>query len=332
MKRAIILGSTGFIGTHLVRRLKDDGYWVRGVDLKSPDTAGEADDFVLGDLTRPEVLEAVIEPGLDELYQLAADMGGAGYIFSGDHDADLMYNSALINLHTANVAAGRRVQKVFYSSSACVYPKHTQQDPNAPDCREDRVYPADPDSEYGWEKLFSERVYGAFRKVHHLDVRIARLHNVYGPGNAWYGGREKAPAALCRKVSQAPEGGEVEIWGDGCQTRSFLYVDDCLDGIRALMESDCAGPVNIGSEELISIEDLASLIIRIAAKNLKIRHIPGPVGVRGRNSDNRLMQSATGWRPRIALEDGITRTYRWIAREVEGRARHRVAIPSLDPA
>jgi len=330
MKSAIVLGSSGFIGTHLVRRLKAEGYRVRGADLKGPGDGG-ADDFVLGDLRKPEVLQAVIEPGLDELYQLAADMGGAGYIFSGDHDADLLYNSALINLHTAEIAHRRRVKKVFYSSSACVYPKHNQQDPTAPHCEEDSAYPADPDSEYGWEKLFSERVYGAFRATHHLDVRIARLHNVYGPGNSWRGGREKAPAALCRKVCQAREGEEVEVWGDGRQTRSFLYVDDCLDGIRALMESDCVGPANIGSEELVSIDDFALLVIRVAGKNLGIRHVPGPVGVRGRTSDNRLMQRATGWRPRISLEDGITRTYHWVARQVEAQFQE-AGVSSLDRA
>jgi len=265
------------------------------------------------------------------LYQLAADMGGAGYIFSGDHDADLMYNSALINLHTAEIATRRQVKKVFYSSSACVYPRHNQQDPLAPHCEEESAYPADPDSEYGWEKLFSERVYHAFRRAHQLDVRIARLHNVYGPGNPWRGGREKAPAALCRKVSEARTGAGIEVWGDGRQTRSFLHVDDCLDGIRALMDSDCAGPANIGSEELISIDDLARLIIRVAGKDVKIRHVPGPVGVRGRTSDNRLMLRATGWRPRISLEDGIARTYRWVSRQVDARRRE-AAVPSLDRA
>jgi GDP-D-mannose 3', 5'-epimerase len=332
MKSAIVLGSSGFIGTHLVRRLKAEGYWVRGVDVKRPPEPADADDFVVGDLKKPEVLEAAIAPGLDELYQLAADMGGAGYIFTGVHDADLMYNSALINLHTAAVAHQKGVGKVFYSSSACIYPRRNQQDPAAPHCGEDSAYPADPDSEYGWEKLFSERVYGAFQKTHHLDVRIARLHNVYGPGNTWCGGREKAPAALCRKVSQAREGEEVEIWGDGQQTRSFLYIDDCLEGIRALMESDCIGPANIGSEEMISIDDFALLVIRVAGKNLKIRHVPGPVGVRGRNSDNRLMQRATGWRPRISLEDGISRTYRWVAQQLEAQWREATALSSPDRA
>jgi nucleoside-diphosphate-sugar epimerase len=325
-----VFGSSGFIGSHLVRRLKVEGYWVRGVDLNRPSAPDDiADDLVVGDLRTQEVAEHAIDGRVDELYQLAADMGGAGYIFSGHNDANLMRNSALINLHAAECARRRQVGKVFYSSSACIYPRHNQAEPSAPDCREDSAYPADPDSEYGWEKLFSERMYQAFRKNHQLDVRIARLHNVYGPRNPWCGGKEKAPAALCRKVAEADANGAIDIWGDGRQTRSFLYVDDCVNGIRALMASACAGPVNIGSEELISIDDFARLIMRVAAKSLAIRHVPGPVGVRGRRSDNRLMWDATGWRPGTSLEEGITRTYQWVAAEVSAQ-RNVEVYPSLD--
>lgn len=328
--KAVVFGSAGFIGTHLIRRLKADGYWVRGVDLKRPDgPENQIDEFVVGDLTDCGVVERVIDRGIDELYQLAADMGGAGYIFTGHNDARIMHTSALINLHTADVGRRAGVTKLFYASSACVYPRGNQQDPNAPRCDEDSAYPADPDSEYGWEKLFSERLYRAFRNNVHLDVRIARLHNVYGPRNPWRGGREKAPAALCRKVAQAQDGDVVDIWGDGTQTRSFLYIDDCIDGIRALMQSECAGPVNIGSEELISIDEFARLIVRIAGKNVTLRHVAGPVGVRGRKSDNRLMYRFTGWRPRVSLEDGISRTYRWVAAQVDAERPRAAVAPSM---
>lgn len=329
MTNAVVFGSSGFIGSHLVRRLKAEGYRVRGVDLKPPAPADDhADEFVGGDLRNPAFVDQVIDRGVDELYQLAADMGGAGYIFSGDHDARVMHDSALINLHSAEAAYRKEVGKIFYSSSACIYPRANQEDPRMPDCRETSAYPADPDSEYGWEKLFSERLYGAYRRNYGLDVRIARLHNVYGPGNAWRGGREKAPAALCRKVAEADDGGVIEIWGDGTQTRSFLYVDDCLDGIRALMASTRSGAANIGSEEMVSINDFGRLIIRIAGKTLAIRNVPGPVGVRGRNSDNRLMLRETGWQPTVSLEKGISRTYRWVATEVE--AERRTATPAPD--
>jgi nucleoside-diphosphate-sugar epimerase len=328
MKRAIIFGSAGFIGSHLCARLKAEGYWVRGVDRKQP-AEDRVDEFILGDLREPDFVNQVIDGGFDELYQLAADMGGAGYIFSGENDARLIHDSAVINLNTAETACRKGVGKVFFSSSACIYPKHHQQNPSAPCCSEDTAYPADPDSEYGWEKLFSERMYLAFQRNHDLDVRIARLHNVYGPGNSWCDGREKAPAALCRKVAQATDGGTVEIWGDGKQTRSFLYVDDCLDGIRALMESRSPGPLNIGSEEMIRLNDLAALIIRIANRKLTIRNVPGPVGVRGRTSDNRLMFQATGWRPKVSLEDGISRTYRWVARQVYAAARGAQGDPAI---
>ncbi len=271
----------------------------------------------------------MIEHGVDELYQCAADMGGAEYIFSGGNDARIMRHSALINLHAADVASRRRVGKVFFSSSACIYPRYNQQNPSSPRCEESSAYPADPDSEYGWEKLFAERLWSAYRRNHDLDVRIARFHNVYGSGNAWRGGREKAPAALCRKVSEAEDGGVIDVWGDGQQTRSFLYIDDCLDGVRALMESDCAGPVNIGSEEMISINDLARMVIRLSGKQLAIRNVPGPVGVRGRNSDNTLMHRSTGWRPRVSLEEGMSRTYRFVAAEVEARRRRAGAASSV---
>jgi len=333
MKNAVVFGSSGFIGSHLVKRLRAEGWRVRGVDLRPPAGADcSPDDFVLGDLKLPHVIEAAVEPGTEQLYQLAADMGGAGYIFSGDHDADVMFNSGLINLHTAEIARRRQVGRMFFPSSACIYPKHNQQDPGAPDCAEDTAYPADPDSEYGWEKLFAERLYLAYRRTRGLDVRIARLHNVYGPGNPWAGGREKAPGALCRKVAQARDGGEMEIWGDGRQTRSFLYIDDCVDGVRALMQSDCPGPVNIGSQELIAIDDFAQLIMRVAGKRLTLRHVPGPVGVRGRVSDNRLMERIAGWQPRVSLEEGISRTYRWVAAQAEARPREPDSVSSLSRA
>jgi nucleoside-diphosphate-sugar epimerase len=251
-------------------------------------------------------------------------------VFSGEHDADIVRNSSLINLHAADVARRKQVPKVFFSSSACIYPQQNQQEPSTPHCAEDSAYPADPDSEYGWEKLFAERMYGAFRKNYCIDVRIARLHNVYGPGNPWRGGREKAPAALCRKVAEAGEGDALEVWGDGMQTRSFLYIDDCIDGIRALMNQPAFhGPVNIGSEELISINDFAQLIMSVAGRRLTIRNIPGPVGVRGRNSDNRMMYRETGWRPRVPLADGIERTYRWVEAQVDAQ-REKATVVSLE--
>jgi GDP-D-mannose 3', 5'-epimerase len=315
MKKAVVFGAGGFIGSHLVRRLKHDGYWVRGVDLKRPEfSVTAADDFVVGDLRDRAVVDSVIDAGIDELYQLAADMGGAGYLFSGDNDAAVMHNSALINLHTAEIALARKVGRVFFSSSACIYPKYNQLDPDNPKCAEDSAYPAEPDSEYGWEKLFSERLYIAFHKNHGLDIRLARFHNVFGPEGPWRGGKEKAPAALCRKVAEST--GTIEIWGDGLQTRSFLYIDDCLDGIQALMQSDFIGPVNIGSEEMISINDYARLIAQMAGKTLTIKNIPGPVGVRGRNSDNALAMEKIGWSPQLSLAEGTARLYSWILAEL----------------
>jgi len=319
--RALVCGAGGFIGSHLVRRLKHEGYWVRGVDLKNPEfSATAADDFILGDLRDPRVCERTVEGGFDELYQLAADMGGAGYIFTGDHDAVVMHNSATINLNMVEVSRLTGVKKLFYSSSACIYPAHNQEDPDNPNCAEDSAYPAAPDSEYGWEKLFSERMYLAYARNFGLNVRIARFHNIFGPEGTWTGGREKAPAALCRKVAETRDGGSIEIWGDGKQTRSFLYIDECLDGVRRLMASDFVGPVNIGSDEMISINDYARMVMKLAGKDLSIRNIDGPLGVRGRTSDNRLIQDKLGWAPSKALEDGTRKTYAWVAAQVHGSA------------
>jgi GDP-D-mannose 3',5'-epimerase len=318
MKRAIVCGAGGFIGSHLVKRLKSEGYWVRGVDLKTPEfSETAADSFVVADLREATTWRQILTEKFDEAYQLAADMGGAGYLFTGENDSAVMRNSAMINLHMADFGAGRSVGKIFYSSSACIYPTFNQVDPQNPNCAESTAYPAEPDSEYGWEKLFSERLYLAFAKNRGVDVRIARFHNVFGPEGAWRGGREKAPAALCRKIAEQPDGGEIEIWGDGEQTRSFLYVDECIDGVRRLMKSGTfRGPVNIGSDKLITINAMAKLIMDIAGKHMHLRHIPGPLGVRGRNSDNRLIWEQLGWRPSETLEEGLTRTYNWIAKQV----------------
>ena len=321
-KRALVCGAGGFIGSHLVKRLKREGYWVRGVDLKRPEYDGTAaDDFVVGDLRDPLLCARVCDEPFDELFQLAADMGGAGYIFTGEHDADVMHNSALVNLNMSHQAVRSRVKKVFYSSSACMYPEYNQLDPENPKCSEDSAYPAAPDSEYGWEKLFSERLYLAFNRNYGLDVRIARFHNIFGPMGAWNNGKEKAPAAICRKVAMAPEGGAIEIWGDGKQTRSFLFIDECLEAMRRLMDSQFQGPVNIGSEEMVTIDQLALATIQIAGKNVSLTHIPGPTGVRGRNSDNALIRQMLGWSPSQPLRRGLEHTYRWIAAEVERTAQ-----------
>ncbi len=318
MKRALICGAGGFIGSHLVKRLKDEGYWVRGVDLKYPEfSETSADDFVTGDLRDPCICEKVTDQPFDEVYQLAADIGGAGFIFSGENDADIMHNSALINLNMVEACHKVGVKKIFYSSSACIYPQYNQMDPNNPKCSEDSAYPADPDSEYGWEKLFSEHLYLAFGRNYGMDVHIARFHNVFGPEGSWNDGREKAPAAFCRKIAEAPDGGEIEMWGDGLQTRSFLYINECLEGIRRLMKSNFTDPVNIGSEEMVSINHLAEMIMNIAGKKLSVKHISGPLGVRGRNSDNRLIKEKLGWKPTSPLADGLKETYRWIADMVE---------------
>ena len=312
MKRAFVGGAGGFIGSHLVRRLRSEGHWVRGVDLKRPEfSESAAHEFIVGDLRDPAVAEAAVA-GIDDVYQLAADMGGAGYIFTGEHDACVMHNSATINLNI--VEAGRKagVKRFFYSSSACIYPEYNQKDPDNPICSEESAYPAAPDSEYGWEKLFSERLYLAYMRNYGLEVHIARFHNIFGPQGTWRGGREKAPAAICRKVAEAAKGGEIEIWGDGRQTRSFLYIDECLEGVRRLMESGFEGPVNIGSEEMVTINQLAEMAMKVAGKSLTIRHIAGPLGVRGRNSDNRLIAEKLGWRPSRPLEEGLKSTYAWV--------------------
>lgn len=316
-KRALVCGAGGFIGSHLVRRLRKEGYWVRGVDLKHPEfSATEAHDFILGDLRDPYLCAHATDMRFDEVYQLAADMGGAGYIFTGEHDADVMHNSATINLNMLDACHKRNIRKIFYSSSACIYPDYNQRDPDNPKCSEDSAYPAQPDSEYGWEKLFSERLYLAYRKNHGIEVHISRFHNIFGPEGTWEGGREKAPAALCRKVARAKAGGEIELWGDGKQTRSFLYIDECLEGVRRLMNSRFSGPVNIGSEEMVTINRLADIIMKIAGKKISITHIPGPLGVRGRNSDNALLKKQLGWEPSMRLRDGLKTTYAWIEKQV----------------
>ncbi len=317
MKRALVCGAGGFIGSHLVKRLKRENFWVRGVDLEYPEFAETlADEFVIGDLRDPDVCRHVVDRPLDEIYQLAADMGGAGFVFTGDNDADIMHNSALINLNILGECHKRNVKRIFYSSSACMYPQYNQQDPDNPKTAEDSAYPADPDSEYGWEKLFSERLYLAFHRNYGMEVRIARFHNIFGPEGSWNDGREKAPAALCRKVAEAPDGGEIEMWGDGEQTRSFLYIDECLEGTLRLMRSKWTGPVNIGSEEMVTINQLAAMIMGIVHKKLSVKHITGPLGVRGRNSDNLLIQEMLGWQPSQPLVEGLRKTYPWIEEQV----------------
>ncbi|GIV22789.1 MAG: NAD-dependent epimerase/dehydratase family protein [Bacteroidia bacterium] len=319
MKTALVCGAGGFIGSHLVKRLKAEGYWVRGVDLKYPEfSPTAADDFVIGDLRDPYFVRHGIDRRFDEVYQLAADMGGAGYVFTGEHDADIMHNSALINLNVLDACYKRNIRHIFYSSSACMYPAYNQMDPQNPKTAEDSAYPADPDSEYGWEKLFSERLYLAYHRNYGLEVRIARYHNIFGPEGTWIGGREKAPAALSRKVALAKLKGlpYIEIWGDGEQTRSFLYIDECIEGTLRLMRSDFTGPVNIGSEEMVSINQLARLIMEIAGVQLEIRHVPGPIGVRGRTSDNTLIAEKLGWKPSEPLRKGMEITYRWIEDQV----------------
>ncbi|MFH1809340.1 MAG: NAD-dependent epimerase/dehydratase family protein [Pseudomonadota bacterium] len=315
---ALICGAGGFIGSHLAHRLKKEGYWVRGVDLKLPEFSPTvADDFVLGDLRDPELCRKVLSVPFNEVYQLAADMGGAGYIFTGDHDAVVMHNSATINLNIAEASRLAGVGRLFYSSSACIYPERNQLDPDNPNCAEDSAYPAAPDSEYGWEKLFSERLFLSYQRNFGLPVRIARFHNIFGPQGTWTGGREKAPAALCRKVAMAADGTEIEIWGDGKQTRSFLFIDECLEGVRRLMQSECSEPINIGSEEMVSIGQLAGKVIEISGKSLGLHYVPGPLGVRGRNSDNRLIREKLGWAPSAALADGLRATFRWVEAQVQ---------------
>lgn len=321
MKKALIFGAGGFIGSHMAKRLKSEGYWVRGVDLKEPDFSPTAcDEFIHADLRDFENVKSSIalagDEAFSEIYQFAADMGGAGYIFTGENDADIMQNSASINLNTLravqalNLSLGKNVTKIFYSSSACMYPEHNQLDSDNPNCEESSAYPANPDSEYGWEKLFSERIFLAYNRNYDIPVRIARYHNIFGPEGTWTGGKEKAPAAICRKVIQSQ--GEIEIWGDGNQTRSFLYIDECIEATRRLMESDFIGPVNIGSEEMVTINKLVEIASQVENKKITINHIPGPLGVRGRNSNNDLIRAKLGWDYSMSLKDGIALTYNWI--------------------
>jgi nucleoside-diphosphate-sugar epimerase len=322
MKRALVCGAGGFIGGHLVKRLKAEGFWVRGVDLKQHEYAEtEADDFVIGDLRDSSFCRSIVDCRFDEVFQLAADMGGAGFIFTGENDADIMHNSASINLNVLEACRRRTIKRIFYSSSACMYPAYNQEDPDSPNCEESSAYPAAPDSEYGWEKLFSERLYLTYGRCYGMEPRIARYHNIFGPEGTWTGGREKAPAALCRKVAMAADNTFIEIWGDGQQTRSFLYIDECLEGTVRLMRSDFTGPVNIGSEEMVTINALADLIFQVADKRLEKRYIPGPLGVRGRNSDNRLIRQKLGWAPSQRLVTGLEATYSWIERQVLSNRR-----------
>ena len=343
-KTALVLGAGGFIGSHMVKRLRDEGYWVRGVDLKQPEfSSTRANEFVLGDLRDPTFVRRVIEfkgyrgnfynsvpdryiESFDEIYQFAADMGGAGYIFTGEHDADIMHNSATINLNLLeeqrklNEKTEVNKTKIFYSSSACMYPEHNQLDPDNPDCREESAYPANPDSEYGWEKLFSERLYLSFSRNHGIPVRVARYHNIFGPEGTWEGGKEKAPAAICRKVAELPPmGGTIEVWGDGLQTRSFLFIDECIEATRRLMDSEFEGPVNIGSEEMVTINQLVETAASVSGKIVEKNHIDGPTGVRGRNSNNDLIREKLGWDYSQTLEEGIRKTYAWIAKQVAAR-------------
>jgi len=327
-KTALVLGAGGFIGSHMVRHLRSEGYWVRGVDVKYPEySVSEAHSFIQGDLTDFSVAENAVECNgepFDEIYQFAADMGGAGYIFTGDHDADVMNNSASINLNVLrtvknlNDRTGKNKTTIFYSSSACIYPESIQMDPENPGLRENDAYPAGPDSEYGWEKLFSERLYFAYNRNYNIPVRVARYHNIFGPEGTWTGGREKSPAAICRKVAEVADGGEIEIWGDGEQTRSFLYIDECVEATYRLVQSDFMGPVNIGSEEMVTINQLADIAANVEGKTIIKKHIDGPLGVRGRNSNNDLIREKLGWDYSMTLQEGITRTYNWIKEQMNG--------------
>ena len=341
-KTALVCGAGGFIGGHMAKRLKEEGFWVRGVDLKHNEfmNMGDVcDEFFIGDLRDPSLVSRLMfapkqisekdkQNSFDVVYQFAADMGGAGFIFTGENDADIMHNSAQINLNIAYEAVKKNVKRVFYSSSACMYPEYNQMDPDNPKCSEDSAYPAAPDSEYGWEKLFSERLYFAFARNHGLSVRIARYHNIFGPQGTWTGGREKAPAAFCRKVAEAKDGESIEVWGDGSRTRSFLYIDECIEATRRFVDSDFEGPVNIGSEEMITINDFAKMAISISEKDVIIKNIlgqefqdkygfPCPVGVKGRNSDNELYRKKMGWEPSQSLLDGMQVTYKWIKHQID---------------
>ena len=321
MKKILILGGCGFIGGNLSKKLTEEGHFVRNVDIKRHEFFTKFNsEWMQGDLRKPKFVHDVMclpDGSFDEVYQLAADMGGAGYIFSGENDANVMHNSALINLNVLDTAIRTGVKKIFYSSSACMYPEHNQLNPENPNCEESSAYPANPDSEYGWEKLFSERLYLAYNRNYGLDVKIARFHNIFGPYGTYKGGKEKAPAAMCRKVAECLDGGEIEVWGDGQQTRSFLYIDECIDGILRLMDSDFKGPVNIGSEEMLSINQLAQNVIDISGKEIYIKNIEGPTGVRGRNSDNKLIREKLGWEPSKPLYDGLIKTYEWIDEQIK---------------
>ena len=317
VKTALVCGAGGFIGHHLVSRLKKEGFWVRGVDLKyDPYSKVIADDFLIGDLRNISVCERAIDRRFDQVYQLAADMGGAGYLFVGYNDAEIMHNSALINLNVLNTCYKRNIKHILYSSSACVYPEYNQLELDKLKISEDSTYPAEPDSEYGWEKLFSERLYMTFHRCHNMEVKVARIHNIFGPECSWNNGKEKAPAALCRKIAMADENGSIDIWGDGNQIRSFLYVDECVEGLWRLMNSNFSGPVNVGSEEFITIDNLARLIMEIANKKLTIEHIPGPIGVAVRSSDNKLIKEKLGWAPSLPLHHGLEITYQWVAKQL----------------
>ena len=329
MKKILVLGGGGFIGGHLSKRLKDEGHFVRAVDIKNHEYFNENEfcsEFILGDLRNPNFVSKIMfapnqsttEVGaFDEVYQLAADMGGAGYIFTGENDANVMHNSSLVNLNVLHYATSMGVKKIFYSSSACMYPEHNQLDPNNPNCEESSAYPANPDSEYGWEKLFSERLYLAYNRNYGIDVRIARFHNIFGPYGTYKGGKEKAPAAISRKISEVLDGGDIEVWGDGEQTRSFLYIDECLEGVIRLMDSNFTGPVNIGSDEMVTINQLVRYVTDISGKEVYVKHIDGPTGVRGRNSDNKLINEKLGWQPTQPLYDGLIKTYEWINKQLK---------------
>lgn len=315
---ALVLGAGGFIGSHLVKRLKKEGCWVRGVDLKKPEySESPADEFIIGDLREQTFSSSIFDRSFDAVYQLAADMGGAGYIFTGENDAAVMTNSAQITLNALTFGQKAGIKNIFFSSSACIYPERNQLDPNNPNCEESSAYPAAPDSEYGWEKIFGERLFLAYKRNYSMNVHVARFHNIFGPQGSWNNGKEKSPAALCRKVAQAKDGGEIEMWGDGTQTRSYLFIEECLEGVRRLMDSDFPGPVNIGSGEMVSLNQLATMIMDIAGKKLTIKHIPGPLGVRGRSSDNRLIKKKLGWAPSTKLKEGLIITYRWIEEQVK---------------
>jgi GDP-D-mannose 3',5'-epimerase len=317
MKKALVLGGGGFIGSHMVRKLKEENFWVRVVDLKYPEfSETKADDFIRADLRDPTVAREAIDQKFDEIYQFAADMGGAGFVFTGENDADIMHNSALININVLEACLRRNSKKIFYSSSACMYPEHNQSDPLNPNCEEVSAYPANPDSEYGWEKLFSERLFLAFARNYNFDISIARYHNIFGPEGTWQGGREKAPAAICRKVALANDNDVIDVWGDGKQTRSFLIVDECIEGTQKLMRSNFSGPVNIGSDEMVTINELVQKVAKISKKNIQINNIKGPEGVRGRNSDNRLIKQKLNWSPSKPLSWGLEKSYIWIESQI----------------